>query len=255
MKKAIPFTLAGLLILNGFCYGIPRHSVAHAKYNVSPIAEGIKASTSVTVTGREIMKNEESLQVDLKIPVILGMNDNKIQEIINNRFEKEIMEFRGCIEKEAKEYAEDAKKYGWAIHPYIANTDYKVTYNENNLLSITVTYYQYTGGAHGNYEQKSYNINLESGYEVPTAQFFYSGENYKEVINQEIKKQISADENMYFDGEMGFKGISDDQPFYIEDGNIVVYFGLYEIAPYAAGIPEFKIPFSAFKYGVKLMEL
>ena len=31
------------------------------------------------------------------------------------------------------------------------------------------------------------------------------------------------------------------QKFYIQDDNIVVYFDLYDIAPYAAGIPEFII--------------
>ena len=38
-----------------------------------------------------------------------------------------------------------------------------------------------------------------------------------------------------------FKSIEDKQKFYIQDDNIVVYFDLYDIAPYAAGIPEFKI--------------
>ena len=35
--------------------------------------------------------------------------------------------------------------------------------------------------------------------------------------------------------------IEDKQKFYIQDDNIVVYFDLYDIAPYAAGIPEFII--------------
>ena len=38
-----------------------------------------------------------------------------------------------------------------------------------------------------------------------------------------------------------FKSIEDKQKFYIQDDNIVVYFDLYDIAPYAAGIPEFII--------------
>ncbi len=59
------------------------------------------------------------------------------------------------------------------------------------------------------------------------------------------------------DVEWGFKTISDNQAFYIVDAegsvssvdyqDLVVYFGLYEIAPYASGIPEFKIPFTLIK--------
>ena len=35
---------------------------------------------------------------------------------------------------------------------------------------------------------------------------------------------------------------AEDQSFYFKDDHIVVVFGLYEIAPYAAGIQEFALP-------------
>ena len=66
---------------------------------------------------------------------------------------------------------------------------------------------------------------------------------YKSIINEEIRSQIedlikSNEENK---GVYEFKSISDNQKFYIQDDNLVIYFDLYEIAPYAAGIPEFMI--------------
>ena len=65
----------------------------------------------------------------------------------------------------------------------------------------------------------------------------------KDVLNKEINRQISKDPDRYFPGKDGFNGISDNQNFlYLKMGNIVVYFGLYEIAPYASGISEFVIP-------------
>ena len=51
--------------------------------------------------------------------------------------------------------------------------------------------------------------------------------------------------------ELGFKTIDDNQPFYLTDGGLVVYFGQYEIAPYYVGIPEFKIPFSRLKDSIE----
>ncbi|MBF7084764.1 DUF3298 domain-containing protein, partial [Desulfallas sp. Bu1-1] len=45
-----------------------------------------------------------------------------------------------------------------------------------------------------------------------------------------------------FEGDMGFQSISENHPYYIKDNYIVLCFGAYEIAPYAAGMPEFKIP-------------
>ena len=58
------------------------------------------------------------------------------------------------------------------------------------------------------------------------------------------------------DNKIVFKGISENQGFYISSGNIVIYFQVYEIAPYVTGIPEFYIPVEKFdqkslKYEIK----
>ena len=44
-----------------------------------------------------------------------------------------------------------------------------------------------------------------------------------------------------------FYSIKDNQKFYIQDKSIVIFFDLYEIAPYAAGIPEFPIDIEKIK--------
>ena len=69
-------------------------------------------------------------------------------------------------------------------------------------------------------------------------------EDYKKIINREIKKQIKLNPQIYFDNGEIFKTISDDQTFYIIEDRIVIFFGLYEIAPYSSGIRYFKIPLS-----------
>ena len=53
---------------------------------------------------------------------------------------------------------------------------------------------------------------------------------------------------------MGFMGIDKQQSFYIKDGHLVVYFGLYEIAPYVAGIQEFKLPLDSFGSNLRIPE-
>ena len=66
---------------------------------------------------------------------------------------------------------------------------------------------------------------------------------YKTVINEEIRIQIEEliKSDKQNKGIYEFKSIWYKQKFYIQDDNLVVYFDLYEIAPYAAGIPEFII--------------
>ena len=67
------------------------------------------------------------------------------------------------------------------------------------------------------------------------------------AINAEIQKQINLAPDEYFEGDMGFTGITDEVSYYVKDGSLVVYFQQYEIAAYARGIPEFSIPLSTFE--------
>jgi len=127
------------------------------------------------------------------------------------------------------------------------------TANKNGLLSIPVEYYQFTGGAHGATEKRPYNFDLKTGRVIVLGDIFKEGYNYKKVINQEIKRQIKENNDLYFTGPgMGFETIKVNQPFYLVDGGLTVYFAQYEIAPYADGIPEFKLPFTLFGNNVKI---
>ena len=88
----------------------------------------------------------------------------------------------------------------------------------------------------------AYNIHKSTGKEVELKDIFKEGFEYKDIINKEINRQISKDPDRYFSGKDGFVGISEDQSFYIKNNTLIIYFGLYEIAPYASGISEFIIP-------------
>ena len=76
------------------------------------------------------------------------------------------------------------------------------------------------------------------------------GENYKEIVDGEVNKQIEermkADENnLYFTAdEGGFSGIEDEyHDFYIDENKkVTVVFQKYEIAPGYMGIQNFEIP-------------
>ncbi|MFD3158597.1 PdaC/SigV domain-containing protein [Haloimpatiens sp. FM7330] len=253
MKKVVCLTLAAALVV-----GNSSIAFAHTpKKTLNNNVKVMKVSTqdrkaAVQIKTKEIKVKNKNIEVDLKIPVISGLKDTKIQSSINDKFQKQAVEFKEQLEQWAKEAAEDAKKYKYAMHQYQCNTTFDVHYNKNNILSLSIAYYEYTGGAHGSYERKSYNIDLNTGKEATLKDFFNEQENYKKIINEKIKKEMLKDKDTYYEEiANNFRGIKWNQPFYIEDGNIVVYFGLYEITAYAAGIPEFKIPFSQFQEGVK----
>jgi hypothetical protein len=207
----------------------------------------------LTITTKQVQQNNAAIQVDLSIPVVDGLQDSQLQQQLNNRFEQDASQFETDIETQAGDDIKQAAVSGYPFRQYNATTAYKVAYNQNGLLSVTVDYYQFTGGAHGGTERKPYNYNLETGKELTLQDLFKAGVNYKQILNQEIADQIKANpEGGYFaQPDLEFKTIDDSQPFYLTDGGLVIYFAQYEIAPYYVGIPEFKISFSLFRDGVE----
>ncbi len=144
-------------------------------------------------------------------------------------------------------YGKKSGFYSGILLDFEAIAYYIAHYQTNDLLSLSVFYYCYTLGAHGCTVQEAYNLNLVNGEKISLQDILKEKKNYLEIINREIKRQIKLNPEAYFDDGAVFQSISQEQPFYIIEDGIVIYFGLYEIAPYSSGIRYFKIPFSLFE--------
>lgn len=114
-------------------------------------------------------------------------------------------------------------------------------------LLITSTEIQASG-----YESRRYyNIDKTKNAYITLTDFIPNFEDKKEKINayiiQTMKEKMAEDENLtYFTQEKdhtGFESIADDQPFYLNhEGNLVLSFDEYDVAPGYMGVVEFMIP-------------
>ncbi len=206
---------------------------------------------SVTISGNEVTESSDNMKVEVDIPVISGLVNNALQSKLNAQFAKDAMDLKTQLTIDNAAYVQECLQNNFPIRPYELVSKYKVNYITEKVLSLYVDYYQYTGGAHGMTDRKPYNFDLSTGQELALQDLFKDNYDYKTVINKEVSQQISIAPENYFSGDMGFKGIGDEQRYYLEDGFLVVYFSQYEIAPYVTGIPEFKIPLSQFEDGIK----
>jgi len=200
----------------------------------------------ITITDLVIEEEQEALKVDMVFPLVQGLKDKQVEEKINQIIQEEIINFKNQLQTESEEYLKSAKSEEWEIRKYIATTYYIVHYQKDDLLSLSVFYYSYTLGAHGYTLQRTYNFNLVNGEVILLGDIFKENKDYIDIINQEIKRQINLNPQEYFSEWSVFQSISQEQPFYFIEDGIVVYFGLYEIAPYASGIRYFKIPYFLF---------
>lgn len=211
-----------------------------------------------TIQMKKITEETEFFKADIRYPnldinkkYITNKDDNvKFIDSINKDICKYITNFNNNIKEDSKEYKKQYEdifsklKGKYAKYQYESYSDYQVTYNKNNLISIPIKLYEFSGGAHGMSYLKSFNYDLDSKKEIKLKDMFKVDVDYKTIVNDYIKIEIEKNKDIYFAGEDGFESISDNQDFYIDKDGIVVYFGIYEIAPYYVGIPKFKITWS-----------
>lgn len=196
-----------------------------------------EGNPQVEVVDKVYKSKNDYLDINVIIPQIKGLKNENKQNDINDKIIKWTENWINEVKQIADEYFKEGPT---PIMPYQLYARYKIV-NRHDIISFYIDYYQFTGGAHGITNRIAYNVDELTGEELQLKDIFKGSFNYKDIINKEINRQISKDPDRYFTGKDGFNGISDKQNFYVKNNGIIVYFGLYEIAPYASGISEFFI--------------
>lgn len=196
----------------------------------------------ITIKNYSIDKNGYKASID--IPKISGLADKKLEYKLNNDFEKEGKKLYEDFLEEMKELKAD-KVQGHSL----VESWYETLTNNEDLLSIVV-YTHYTQGS-SNTIRKIYNIDKRNET-VLSLEGMFKNNDYIDVISQNIKEQMrenmKKDKNKHYwlddeIAEMNFKSIDKNQDFYInENGELVICFDKYDVAPGYMGLVEFTIP-------------
>lgn len=116
---------------------------------------------------------------------------------------------------------------------------FEIKNNQRNILSITLTVYSFTGGAHGMTIVNSLSFDIATGRKYEIQDLFKPQSDYVTKLSAIIQERIKDWETPLLDE---FTKIRNDQDFYFADHSLIIYFQLYEITPYVAGFPYFPIP-------------
>lgn len=112
--------------------------------------------------------------------------------------------------------------------------------NQQHVLSLTHSVYSFAGGAHGMTVQRALTFDSRTGRAYTLEELFAPGADFIPRLNEIIQAQLV--ERGWFENVLGpYEGITTDQPFYVADKTLVIYFDLYELMPYVYGIPYFPI--------------
>jgi len=190
---------------------------------------------------------DSSVFINIYYPQINGMEnkvvENQINSFLSDEFQQSIMWYEELI---ADTVEMTANNNGFS---YSFETGFEVKYNSETFLSISLDHYQFTGGAHGNYYSLGYNIRLKDGKVLSLEDII--NEDSFDMLSYECGQAIidtfqvtSLLDAGLFEDEIN---ILPDQDFYIIPGALVLQFDPFEIAPYAMGELEVRIPFDRIK--------
>lgn len=159
-------------------------------------------------------------------PRVSGMQNKQLQGLINNTIlsqnQQLINEQTGNMDTTVVDL------YGY----------YEIKNNQRDVLSLSLNNYVYHyHAAHGMTVIKSLTFDLQKGKQVALKDLFKPGSDYVKRISDLVNVQIREREIPLI---IDFKAIKQDH-FYIADKALVIYFQLYELAPYAYGFPMFPI--------------
>jgi|GEM_PF-440140 len=204
---------------------------------IDPVQEN-----ALQLVNETIDDSAEGQTITIQYPQITGWAHAEASDAINDFLKQRALQAQTdahALYKEATDgLSDEMRKFTFA-----ATLNYTVTYNQDNKLSFYFDTYQYTGGAHGMYDMEGHTFDLTTGKELTLQQAALGHPDYKQIINEEIDKQL-AERDYYL--LQPFETIGDDQRYFLQDDQIVVYFGLYEYTPYVVGMPEFPIPVARF---------
>lgn len=197
---------------------------------------------------------QKNANIELNIPVAGGNSELAIA--INEKIENHIANTLVFAEEDSdtitldqgitkfdNEYKNFKADFEESKLVWEATFDGEVIYQSSEIVSIAISSYTNTGGAHGNSVITFYNFDAISGTILQNEDLINDLESFTKIAEEhfrtDVKLEASESIDDYFFGE----------PFHLpanigfnEEGMILLY-NTYEVASYAMGITEFTIPF------------
>lgn len=122
-----------------------------------------------------------------------------------------------------------------------------INYFNERFISYTQQNYDYTGGAHGMPYWIPHTFDLETGEELGLTDIVAnSEEEFKDIVTAKFTEMYNVEPGMYWDNavESVHEWTTLQSPFYLGKNGLVIYYGPYDLASYAAGFQEIVIPYN-----------
>jgi len=141
-------------------------------------------------------------------------------------------------------------------------------WSNDHILCVTTDRCSYSGGAHPTAWRSCMSFDLSTGKAVPLTEMADDMAQLRETVARELLRQAAerqrgtseVDPIAYYDDYMETLEAWTERSVCFDDQGMTVIFGVYDIAPYAAGEQCFRIPYELLlpclsSYGRTMLEL
>ena len=139
MKKFTYIVIFSLIVLY---FIAPLNNNLYIK-NVQAITSNSIANceNDIEILHDTIIKNDENVNVNLKIPFLKGLEDKKFENKINNKIKEQVYTKLADVKIKKEKDSRFAKEKSLDIPNYQFRSDYIITYKKNNIMEGWYEYY------------------------------------------------------------------------------------------------------------------
>lgn len=247
-NKIKPFRVVNKILTSAACLVfamlvvMPNLSIGYAQKlsDVPVIGDFVKV-----VTLRNYVIDKGNMNLDVEVPEVDPSQGDAAQNIN--------VSVQELTDKILEEFNSEVKEHDGEGHA-ATYVDYEVLTNSSEWFTLKLTILTVAASSDTSYAY--YHIDRKKGEIVYLEDLFKSKEyaqRIEKIIKEQMKEQMAKDENIVYwtekeDFGTDFTEITPHHGFYFdEQGNIVITFNKYEIAPGYMGCPEFKISYNDIK--------
>ncbi len=193
------------------------------------------------------------INIDLTIPVLAGHDHaaSRFNMYYRHQARTSYNYARARLYPQVVRQYHYASSQNFPFHGFELVQTFEPTYCRKPLISLYYDRYEFTGGAHGVTTRTGNTWDMDRGVLLRLEDLFKPGYDYRRIIirtiERETRRRQETGQVKYLDNlNENIAKNYDDGNYYLSDAGIVIFYPLYTIAPYAAGIQTFTIPWVLF---------
>lgn len=170
-------------------------------------------------------------------------------EIVAQTLDAFVMEQKQLFMQIVTTASSDVEDLPSSFAGWVLSMDYALTYFSDDVVSVVYTVYEYTGGAHPNSFFRTFSFDLEANTVIEFRDMFADNADVFAVLAPLVEADLAVQMGDFAESAWIADGTGENpdnyRNFALAEDEILFLFPPYQVAAYAAGGFEVRIPYTA----------